>query len=128
MARTMTTYLKDKYNTKPVDKDSIQQLLSIVQRSRNEEDLNYLMQPFEETEIHEAIRTGRRRTAPGFDGIGREYYIHSWEIIKEDMCDVINEMFFENCTTPKQKHGIIICLPKTKEYLTQGLETHNPVK
>jgi hypothetical protein len=72
------------------------------------------------------------RTAPGFDGIGREYYIHNWEIMKEDMCDVINEMIFEHCMTPKQKHGVIICMPppqkKNKEYLTQGLQTHNPAE
>jgi hypothetical protein len=126
IARTMTTYLKEKYNTIPVDTDSIQQLLSILQTSGNEEDWNYLMQPFEIIEIYEAIRTGRKRTAPGFDGIGREYYIHNWEIIKENMCDVINEMFFEHCMTPKQKRGIITCLPpKNKECITQGLQPHN---
>ena len=118
IARTMTTYLKEKYNTIPVDKDSIQQILSILQTTRNQEDMDYLMQPFEESEIHEAIRTGRRRTAPGFEGIGRECYIHNWEMIKEDMCDVINQMFFEHCMTPKQKHGIIICLPKKQNNIS----------
>jgi hypothetical protein len=68
IARTMTTYLKEKYNTIPVEKDSIQ-LLYILQTSRNKEGLNYLMQPFEEAEILEAIRTGRQRAALGFYGI-----------------------------------------------------------
>ena len=43
IARTMTSYLKEKYSTIPVDKDSKQQLLSILQTSRKEEDMNYLM-------------------------------------------------------------------------------------
>jgi hypothetical protein len=129
IARTMITYLKEKYNTIPLDKGSIQQLLSILQTFGNEEDWNYLMQPFEITEIHEASRTGRRRTAPGFGGIGREYYIQNWEIIKEDMCDVINEMFFEHCMTPKQKtRNNYMSTQKKHKYLTQGLQAHNPAE
>jgi len=34
------------------------------------------------------------------------------------MCDVINKMFFEHCTTPKQNHGIIICLPKKQKNIS----------
>ena len=112
IARTMTTYLKIKYDTIPVERASIQRLLGILQISRNKDDMNYLAQPFEEAKIHEAIRAGRRRTAPGFDGIVREYYLRNWEVIKADMCDIFNQMFFEHCTTSNQKHGIIICMPK----------------
>ena len=112
IARTMTTYLKNKYDSIPVDRASIQQLLGILQTSRNADNVNYLTQPFEEVEIHEAIQAGRRRTAPGFDGIVREYYLRKWEVIRADMCNILNQMFFEHCTTLKQKHGLIICLPR----------------
>ena len=63
-------------------------------------------------EIHEAIPAGRRRTAPGFDGKVREYYLRKWEMIRANMCDIFNQMFFEHCTTPNQKHEVIICLSK----------------
>ena len=106
----MTTYLKNKYDSIPVERASIQRLLGILQSSRNADDMQYLAQPFEVTEIHEAIRAGRRRTAPGFDGIVREYYLHKWEMIRADMCDIFNQTFFEHYTT--LKHGVIISLSK----------------
>jgi len=112
IARTLITYLKNKYDTIPVERASIQRLLGILQTSRNADDMHYLAQPFEVAEIHEAIRAGRRRTALGFDGILREYYLCKWEVIRADMCDIFNQMFCEHCTTPNQKHGVIICLPK----------------
>jgi len=85
IARAMTSYLKNKYDTIPVERASIQRLLGILQTSRNEDNIHYLKRPFEEAEIQEAIQAGRRRTAPGFDGIMREYYLHKWEVIRADV-------------------------------------------
>jgi hypothetical protein len=34
-----------------------------------------LAKPFDAAELDEMFRVGRRRRAPGFDGIVREYYL-----------------------------------------------------
>jgi hypothetical protein len=69
IARAMTSYLKNKYDTIPVERASIQWLLGILQTSRNEDNMHFITQPFEEAEIQETTQARRRRTAPGFDGI-----------------------------------------------------------
>jgi hypothetical protein len=114
IARNMTTYLWDKYEAIPVKRDSIQRLLGVLQTPSSADDMDDLAKPFEAAELHEAFRAGRRKRAPGFDGLVREYYLREWNVIKADMCDIFNQMFFEHCSTQKQKHGIIICLHKVR--------------
>ena len=113
IARTMTTYLQKKYEERTVDASSIQRLPEEIQTSNTPEDSNGIENPFKPEEIYDAFRVGKRKRAPGIDGLGREFYLQTWDIIKDDMCD-INQMFFEHATTPKQKHGVIICLPKKR--------------
>jgi len=60
--------------------------------------------PFEPTEIHQGIQAGGWKKAPGNDGIGRESYSHSLTIVREDLCDVINQMFCAG-TSRNNKNG-----------------------
>jgi hypothetical protein len=41
-----------------------------------------------------------------------EFYTANWSIIKQDLLNVVNQMFMQQRITPTQKHGIIVCLPK----------------
>jgi len=73
---------------------SVEKLVEVV---RCEERTSYegmLDSPFEPTEIYRATQAGRRKRAPGNDGLGREFYSHNWAIIKNDLCEVINQMFW----------------------------------
>jgi hypothetical protein len=54
----------------------------------------------------------RRNKTPGSDGIGWEFYKTNWSIIKEDLHDILNEMYIKNTVTAQQKHGLIVCLSK----------------
>jgi hypothetical protein len=70
-------------------------------------------QPITLEEIHAALQKGGRKKAPGSDGIGLEFYTTNWKIIKEDIAEILNQMFLQRSITQQQKHGIIICLPKS---------------
>jgi len=98
--------------TIPVEKASIQRLLEVLQTPCNADDTDNLTKPTDAAELHEAFRPRRRRRVTGCGGIVREYYMLKWEVISGDMCYIFNEMFWEHCTTPKQKHAVIICPPK----------------
>jgi len=52
--------------------------------------------------------------APGNDGLSREFYSHNWAIMKDDLSDVINQMFLAGNVSQQQKRGRIICLPKAQ--------------
>jgi hypothetical protein len=66
-------------------------------------------------EIKQAIGKGGNNKAPGPDGIGTAFYIENWEIVKDDLCDVLNQMMLNETTDTQQNQGIIVCLPKPDE-------------
>ena len=72
-------------------------------------------------------RITERRTnkAPGIDGIGLEFYTTNWETIKEDLHEVLNQMFMQKNITTQQKHGVIVCRPKLKD--AQTPEGYRPI-
>jgi len=114
IARTMTTYIRNKYDVIAVDGDSIQRLWGVVRTPRNADDMGYKAKAFEQAEIYDAIRTGRRKRVPGFDELVWKYYLCKWDVISNDMCDILNQMLREKYNIPKQSHGVIICLPKVR--------------
>jgi hypothetical protein len=81
--------------------------------------------PHEQTvtleEIKQAIRKGGNNKAPGPDGIGTE----NWEIVKDDLFDVLNQMMLHETTDTQQNQGIIVCLPKPNG--AQTPEGYRPV-
>ena len=82
-------------------------------------------QPIKPEEIHAALQKGGGNKAPGSDGIGLEFYTTNWKIIKEVRAEILNQMFLQRSITPKQKHGIIIRLPKTNAVETP--EGYRPI-
>jgi len=57
-------------------------------------------------------RMRAERTAQ--DGLGKEFYERNWTLIQDDLRDVLNQMFWDGKITSRQKHGILICLPKPR--------------
>jgi hypothetical protein len=77
-----------------------------------------LAKPFKKEEIYQALRAGGQEKAPGVDGIGRDFYLRTWDVIQADVVDVFNQMFWSGNITPQQKHGVMICLPKVQNGCT----------
>jgi hypothetical protein len=71
-----------------------------------------LEEPVTMEEIYQAIKTGKPHKAPGYDGICLEFLKKSWETIKEDLLQIVNEMYTGEFITEDQKFGIICCIPK----------------
>ena len=41
-----------------------------------------------------------------------EFYTTNWDTIQTDLTELINQMFIHTNIHPRQKHGILVCLPK----------------
>ena len=72
-----------------------------------------LEQPITIKELSSALRSGAKNKTPGIDGFNLEFYIANWDTIKQDILELMNQMFLHKKITPQQKHGIIVCLPKS---------------
>jgi len=60
----------------------------------------------------------RKNKAPGSDGIGLQFYKANWATIQDDIGAMMNQMFMERKLSAQQKHGLIVCLPKSSEPTT----------
>jgi hypothetical protein len=63
-------------------------------------------------EIHIAVKQGKKRKAPGCDGICHDFFLHTWDVIKDNLHTIMNQMFLDEVILPSQTHGIIVCEPK----------------
>jgi hypothetical protein len=79
---------------------------------------NTLETPFTSTEIYNANYSGGQNRAPGRGGLGLEFYKATWTFIWDDICRILNAMFFEGAITPQQKLGTLVCLPRPTKMLT----------
>jgi hypothetical protein len=69
-------------------------------------------------EVHITVRKGGKNNAPGSDGIGLEFYKANWATIQDDIGVMMNQMFMERRVSAQQKHGVIVCLPKSSDPTT----------
>ena len=93
IAQTPTNFLRNMYDTIEVNDASVEKVLEVVHCEQHTSYEGMLESPFEPTEIHRVIQGGGWKNTPGNDGLGREFYSHNWAIIKDDLCEVINQIF-----------------------------------
>ena len=72
-----------------------------------------LERPITAEEVITAIRSGAKHESPGINSICHEFYSANWEMVHLDLLELLNHMFLSNNVTPRQKHGVLICIPET---------------
>ena len=77
-----------------------------------------LKQPITLDELRAALRKGGSKKTPGSDGNGLEFYTTNWEIINEDIHEITDQTQIQRGITAQQKHGVVVCLPKSSAALT----------
>jgi len=85
----------------------------VILRSCPTKYADMLEQPITIEELFSALRPGAKHKTPGIDGFCLEFYIANWDTIKEDLLELMNQMFPHKNITPQQKHGIIVCLSES---------------
>jgi hypothetical protein len=81
----------------------------------NEEENTTLIREFSKEEIKKVVKNMKRNTAPGPDHIPIEFYQTCWEIIKEEVMDLVNEFWAHELDIDRLNYGVITLIPKTKE-------------
>src|SRR5215510_1674555 len=78
-----------------IDRNDMRALLGAGKTTSTE--TNSLHLPITE-ELKAAVMAGKRAKAPGLDGISHDFYQMAWTIIKDDLLEVMNEMFLQGAT------------------------------
>lgn len=63
-------------------------------------------------EVHAALTLCPHRKSPGEDGLNVEFYQHFWEVIKDDLTDVYNEILHCDSVPSEFTNGIMVMIPK----------------
>jgi len=66
-----------------------------------------------EEEKKAAMITGACNNSPGRGCICLGIFGANWESSKDDMLAELNQMYLDGQNTEHQKHGIVVCIPKT---------------
>jgi len=107
-----TNYLESKYRTINSEIIIYKKMTACGMPQISAEANTELEIPITMEELRTAINKGKCRKTTGPDGICHEYYKQMWNCCKEDLLDVINNMFIDGPVTNDKKHGNIVCLPK----------------
>jgi hypothetical protein len=112
--KTLTLYFTEKYGHISVKKDQIRSIGAQIPRKLPTEANDDLEAQISKEEVKEAIKKGKRRKSPGSDGIGHEFYTANWDMIKEELVEIMRQMHTGGVITTQQKHGILVLIPKIK--------------
>jgi hypothetical protein len=105
-------YLLEKYEHIPVCVDSLLVLEQSISQPADHPYDAFLHLLITQEEIRAAITKGGKHKALGPDGISAEFFKVHYDTIKEDLLEVVNQMFLRRTIAQGQKQSTIICLPK----------------
>jgi hypothetical protein len=106
-------HLQRKLANIQVDRTALQMLLGETPTRLDTESHMGFQLPITEDEMWQAVKCGKKNKAPGNDGIPTEFDQLMWPVIKEDMLQVINDMYTSKTLPPIQTRVIIVCVPKS---------------
>ena len=84
-----------------------------------------LEEPVTMEELFQAIKLGKPNKAPGRAGICPEFIKKTWEVIKYNLLEIMNDMYRDGIISDQQNHGIRDCLPKNPDPMR--IEDYRPL-
>jgi hypothetical protein len=63
-------------------------------------------------ELKIAVHQGKKRKAPARDGICNEFFQYTWDVTKQDILKILNEIYIGGEVLHSQKVRVLVCIPK----------------
>ena len=70
-----------------------------------------------ENELLGALKAMKPSSSPGSDGLTVKFYVHFWDLVKEDLLNCLSHSFLVGKMSLSQRQGLIHLLPKMKRNL-----------
>ncbi|WVZ91838.1 hypothetical protein U9M48_037961 [Paspalum notatum var. saurae] len=115
LKKYITNFYKELFGPPEINNFSLEESWTsdILQVSPIENEI--LIAPFSEREIREAIFSMDHNKAPGPDGFPAEFYQHFWDIIKEDLMYMFEDLSKGELPLFSLNFGVITLIPKVQE-------------
>jgi hypothetical protein len=110
---TFVGHMKRKYGPIKMDDECVDQMVNAGNLRMAQTWGDIIDMPITAEELQTAVHRGKSNKAPRHDGIGMDFFKKNWTIIKDDMLITFNQMYSTGNIREQQKHGIVVCIPKT---------------
>jgi len=100
--RVLMTHFRRKYDIIEVDNSCIKTVMETIPQPTDMPYIEHLNQPIDIEEICLALSTGKRQKAPGSDGLGRDFYKTHLKTIKDNLHNILNQMYLNKAITPNK--------------------------
>lgn len=113
--QAICSYYKQLFGMQPTRKVSMGVNAWATNRRLTKEDNLSLTRPFSEKEVKEAVFNMMENSAPGPDGFGVAFYKKFWEVVKEELMEIVNDFYMEILDISRLTYGVITLITKVKE-------------
>jgi exonuclease III len=112
-------FYKELYSAVPTDRGAQDRLLDLLDRKLSDEQSNSCEGDLLEGECLAALKTLRNGKTPGSDGLPKEFYMCFWELLKDDLLEMLNNCLSDGVMPDTLRQAIITLLFKKNdpEYL-----------
>jgi hypothetical protein len=110
---TFVKFLKSKHDSVQVDYACVAYLENAGHSILSTDWMDFLDIPITAEELKAAVFQGASKKALGSNGVCLEFFKANWDCIEGDMLALINQMYLEGRIMEPQKHGTVVCIPKT---------------
>jgi hypothetical protein len=112
--RTFFNHMRRKYDDVAIDESSLRFMENIQGDKLTKEQQDSLSAPISRVEVRKAVFGGARNKAPAIDGISPEFFCETWDDMEEIWVTLFQRMYDTGKITNQQKHGLIVCAPKSR--------------
>ncbi|CAC5388193.1 unnamed protein product [Mytilus coruscus] len=113
--KVVTDFYSDLYKSQNIDRQSMTNYLEDLNLSKlTEEDKTNFDTFITQDECLKLLKIFKNNKSPGVDGIGKSFYLKFWNLIGEDLVEVLNNVYLNGELTESMKTGLISLIYKNK--------------
>ncbi len=115
LLRLVHKYYTELYTSQNPEENNINNFLSDYPVILTGSHINYCDGFIKQHEVIQALRDMKNNKTPGLDGLPKEFYINTWEILGPTLTDVLNNCFLRGQLGDKMNMGNITLLFKKND-------------
>lgn len=112
IAKIIRDYYKDLYSEEKIDNTQKDKFVNNISKKLNEEDRESLEGMISKEEVEQELKAMKSNKSPGIDGLPKEFYKTFFDIIGEDLTEVINNIYFSGIMGETMRTAVITLLFK----------------